>query len=128
MFVQLQFQHLAIRKLKLELLSIEVRIVLVDDAMIIGADDNDVRRVVVLRTREVVDVMSLYHAVAIQLANLLATYLVAIVVKLLEHTDDAAIYFAVLYQQFLLNYRGRLVSHEELVIVARLIHLLRNII
>jgi len=57
MIIQLQSQHLSIFKLELELLAVEVRIVLVDDAMVIGTDDNDVRGVVVLRTGEVVDVV-----------------------------------------------------------------------
>ena len=57
MFIQLQPQHLAIFKLKLEFLAIEHRIILVDNAMVIGADDNDIRRVVVLRTGEVADVV-----------------------------------------------------------------------
>ena len=56
MLKQLQPQHLTIFKLKLELPTVEMRIVLVDDSMIIRADDNDVRRVVVLRTGEVVKV------------------------------------------------------------------------
>ena len=46
MLIQLQPQHLAIIELELELLAIEPRIVLVDNAMVIGADDNDVRGVV----------------------------------------------------------------------------------
>ena len=57
MLIQSQPQHLAIFELELELLAIEPRIVLVDDAMIVRADDNDVRGVVVLRTGEVVDVV-----------------------------------------------------------------------
>ena len=57
MLIQLQPQHLAILELELELLAIEVRIVLVDDTVVIGADDNDVRGVIVLRTGEVVDVV-----------------------------------------------------------------------
>ena len=43
MLIQLQPQYLAILEVELELLAIEVRIVLVDDAVVIGADDNDVR-------------------------------------------------------------------------------------
>ena len=57
MLIQLQSQHLAILKLELELLAIEPRIVLVDNTMVVRADDNDVRGVVVLRTGEVVDVV-----------------------------------------------------------------------
>lgn len=57
MLIQLQPQHLAIIELELELLAIELRIVLVDNAMVVGTDDNDVRGVVVLRTGEVVDVL-----------------------------------------------------------------------
>ena len=126
MLIQLQPQHLAICKLELKLLAVEVWIVLVDDAVVVGADDYDVGRVIVLRTGEVVDVMSLHNAVTILLANLLATNLVAIAVELLEHANDAAINLTVLHQQFLLNYRSRLVCHEELVIVTRFIDLLRN--
>ncbi len=59
MLIQLQPQHLSILELELELLAVEVWIVLVDDAVVVGADDNDVRRVVVLRTSEVINVMSL---------------------------------------------------------------------
>jgi len=55
--IQLQLQSLAILKLELELLAVEVWVVLVDNAMVIGADDNDIRRVVVLRTGEIVDVV-----------------------------------------------------------------------
>ena len=52
MLIQLQPQHLAIIELELELLAIELRIVLVDNAMVVGTDDNDVRGVVVLRTSD----------------------------------------------------------------------------
>ena len=78
---QFQPQHLAIQEFKLKLFTIEPRVVLVDNPMIIGADDNDVRGVVVLRTGEVFDVVSLHHTVAILASNALV-YLVAIVVKL----------------------------------------------
>ena len=57
MLIQLQPQYLAILELELELLAIEPRIVLVDETVVIGADDNNVRGVVVLRTGEVVDVV-----------------------------------------------------------------------
>ena len=57
MFIQLQPQHLTILELELELSAIEPRIVLVDDTVVIGADDNDVRGVVVLRMGEIVDVV-----------------------------------------------------------------------
>ena len=126
MLIQLQSQYLAILELELKLLAIESWIVLVDDTVIVGTDDNNVCGVVVLRTGEVVDVMSLHHAIAILVANLLTTNLITIAVELLEHTDDATVYLAVLHQQFLLNYRSRLVSHKELVVVARFIYLLRN--
>lgn len=42
MLIQPQSQRLTILELKLKLLAVEVRIVLVDDAMIVGANDNDV--------------------------------------------------------------------------------------
>ena len=54
MLIQLQSKYLAIFELELELPAIEPWIVLVDDAMVVGADDNDVRGVVVLRTCEIV--------------------------------------------------------------------------
>jgi len=57
MLIQLKPQHLAILKLELELLAIEHRIILVDNPVVIGADDNDVRGVVVLRMGEIVDVV-----------------------------------------------------------------------
>ena len=57
MFIQLQPQYLTIWELELELFAIEHRIILVDNAMVIGTDDNDVRGVVVLRTGEIVDVL-----------------------------------------------------------------------
>ena len=124
MLIQLQPQHLTIRKLELELLAVEVRIVLVDDAVVVGADDYDVGGVVVLRMGEVVDVVRLYHAIAITLAYLLAANLVTITVEFLEHADDAAVDLAVLHQQLLLHHSGGLVRHEETVVVARLIDLL----
>ena len=126
MLIQLQPQHLSILELELELLAIEPRIILVDNAVVVRTDDNDIRRVVVLRTCEVVDVVGLDNAVALLVAKLLATNLVAITVELLEHADDATVNLTVLHQQFLLNYRSRFVSHEELVIVTRFIDLLRN--
>ena len=52
MFIQLQPQHLTIRELELILLAIEPWIVLVDNPMVIEADDNTVRGVVVLRTSD----------------------------------------------------------------------------
>ena len=51
--------------------------------MIVGVYNNDVRGVIILRTGEVVDVVSLDNAVAMLVANLLATDFVAIVVKTL---------------------------------------------
>ena len=57
MLIQFQPQHLAILKFELELPAVEHRIILVDNAMVIGTDDNDVRRVVVLRMGEIVDVV-----------------------------------------------------------------------
>ena len=60
-----------------------------DDAVVVGTDDNDVGGVIVLRTGEVVNMMGLYHAVAVFAANLLATNLVAIVIMFLQHLDDA---------------------------------------
>ena len=81
MFIQLQLQNLAILKLELELLAVEVRVVLVDNPVVIGADDNDIRRIVVLRTSEVINMMSFNNAVAILVANLLAADLVAIVAR-----------------------------------------------
>ena len=52
MLIQLQLQNLAILKLELKLLAIEPWIVLVDNPVVIGTDDNDVRGVVVLRTSD----------------------------------------------------------------------------
>ena len=57
MFKQFQLQYFTILKFKLIFLAIELGIVLVDDAMIVWTDDNDVRRVVVLRMGEIVDVV-----------------------------------------------------------------------
>ena len=42
MIIQLQPQHLTISKLELELLAVEEWIVPVDDAVVVGTDDNDV--------------------------------------------------------------------------------------
>lgn len=57
MFIQLQPQYLTIWELELELLAIEPRIILVDNAVVVRADDNDVRGVVVLRMGEVVNLV-----------------------------------------------------------------------
>ena len=57
MIIQLQPQHLAIIELELELLAIKPRIIIVDNAVVVRADNNDVRRVVVLRMGEIVDVV-----------------------------------------------------------------------
>ena len=124
MLIQLQPQHLAILEFELELLAIEPRIILVDNPVVIGTDDNDVRGVVVLRMGEVVDVVGLDNAVAILVANLLAAYLVAIVVEPLQGLDDAAIYPAILQQPLLLLNRSRLVGHEELFVVTLFVNLL----
>ena len=97
MFIQLQPQYLTIWELELELFAIEQRIILVDDAMVVRADDNDIRGVVVLRTGEVVDVVGLDNAVAILVANLLAANLVAIVVEPLQGQDDAAVNATILH-------------------------------
>ena len=126
MLIQLQPQHLAIFELELELLAIEPRIVLVDNTMVVRADDNDVRGVVVLRTGEVVNVVGLDNAIAIRVANLLAANLVAIVVEPLQGQDDAAVNTAILHQPLLLLNRSRLVGHEELVVVALLVNFLGN--
>ena len=45
MFIQLQPQYLTIWELELELFAVEPRIVLVDNTMVVRADDNDVRGV-----------------------------------------------------------------------------------
>lgn len=52
MLIQLQPKDLTIIKFELELPAVEVRVVLVDNAVVIGADDNDVRGLVVLRTSD----------------------------------------------------------------------------
>lgn len=65
MLIQFQPQHLAILKFELELPAVEPRIVLVDNPMIVRTDDNYVRRVVVLRTGEIVDVVSLDNTVVV---------------------------------------------------------------
>ena len=57
MHIQLKPQHLTILEFELELPAIEPWIVLVDNPVVIGTDDNDVRGVVVLRTGEVVVVV-----------------------------------------------------------------------
>ena len=57
MLKQFQSQHLAIRKLKLEFLAVESRVILMDDAMVIRTDDNDICGVVVLRRGEIVDMV-----------------------------------------------------------------------
>ena len=88
MLIQLQSKYLAIFELELELPAIEPWIVLVDDPVVVRTDDNDVRGVVVLRTCEVVNVVSLDNAVAILIANLLAADLVAIVVEPLQGQDS----------------------------------------
>lgn len=126
MLIQFQPQHLAILKFELELLAIEPWIVLVDNPMIVRADDNDIRGVVVLRTGEIVDVVSLDNTVAILVANLLAADLVTIVIEPLQSQDDAAVNATILHQPLLLLNRCRLVSHEELFIVALLVDLLGN--
>ena len=126
MLIQLQPQHLAIIELKLDFFAIEPWIVIVDDAMVVRTDDNDVRGVVVLRTGEVVDVVGLYNAVAILVANLLAADLVAIVVEPLQGQDDAAVNTAILHQPLLLLYRSGLVGHEELIVIALLVNFLGN--
>ena len=126
MLIQFQFQYLSIIKLELKLLAIEPWIVLVDNPVVIGTDDNDVRGVVVLRTGKVVDVVGLDNAAAILVANLLAANLVAIVVEPLQGQDDAAVNTAILHQPLLLLNRSGLVGHEELVIVTLFINLLGN--
>ena len=57
MLIQLQPLRFAIFELELELLAIEPRIILVDDAVVVRTDDNDIRGVVVLRLCEVVNVV-----------------------------------------------------------------------
>ena len=94
--------------------------------MVVRADDNDVRGVVVLRTGEVVNVVGLDNAIAIRVANLLAANLVAIVVEPLQGQDDAAVNTAILHQPLLLLNRSRLVGHEELVVVALLVNFFGN--
>ena len=126
MFIQLQPQYLTIWELELELFAIEHRIILVDNTMVIGTDDNDVRGVVVLRTGEVVDVVGLDNAAAILLANLLTADLVAIVVEPLQGQDDAAVNATILHQLLLLLNRSGLVGHEELVIVTLFVNLFGN--
>ena len=98
MLIQFQLQHLTICKLKLELLAIECRIVLVNDAVVVRTDDNDVCGVVVLRMGKVVDVMSLDNAVAILIPNFLTTNLVTIVREPLQFQDDATVYLAILHK------------------------------
>ena len=126
MLIQFQFQYLSIIKLKLELSAIEARVVLMDDAVVIRTYDNDIGRVVVLRTSEIVNMMCFNNAVAIFVAYSLATYLIAIVIELFERKNDAAVNLAILYQLLFLLYRSILVCHEELVIITLLIYLLRH--
>ena len=126
MLIQLQPQNLAILEFELELLAIEPRIILVDNPVVIGTDDNDVRGVVVLRMGEVVDVVGLDNTVAILVANLLAADLVAIVVEPLQGLDDAVVNTSILHQPLLLLNRSRLVDHEELFVVTLFVNLLGN--
>ena len=74
--------------------------------MVVGADDNDVRGVVVLRTGEVVNVVGLDNAVAILVAILLAADLVAIVVEPFQDQNDASVNTAKLHQPLLLLNRS----------------------
>ena len=53
MIIQLQPHHLSIQELELELIAVEVRVVLMNNTMVIGADNYDIRGVVVLRTGEI---------------------------------------------------------------------------
>ena len=124
MLIQLQPQHLSIRELELELVANEVRVVPVDDAVVVGAEDYDIGGVVIQGAGEVVDVVSLDHAVAVTLAYLLAADLVAVAIVLLEHADNAAVNLAVFHQQLFLHHRGGRVGHEETVVVGCLIDLL----
>ena len=126
MLIQLKPQHLAILKLELELFAVESRIVLVDDTVVIGADDNDVRRVIVLRTGEVVDMVGLDNAVSILVTNLLTANLITIVVELLQGQDDTAVNTTILHQPLLLFNRSSFVGYEELLVVALLVNLLGN--
>ena len=126
MLIKLKPQHLAILELELKLLAVEVWIVLVDNTMIIGTDDNDVRGVVVLRLCEVVNVMSLHHAITILFTNLLATNLIAIVVEPFQGQDDTAVNATILHQPLLLLNRSGLVGHEELIVIALLVNFLGN--
>lgn len=126
MVIQFQLQHLAVGELKLELLAIERRIVPMDDAVVVGADDYDVGGVVVLRIGKVVNMMCLYYAIAVFAANLLASYLVAIIIVFLKHLDDAAIYLTVLNQAFFLLNRRVSVCHEEFIVISGFIYLLWN--
>ena len=97
MLIQLQSQNLTIFELELELLSIEYRIVFVDNTMVVGADNNDIRGIVVLRACKVVYMVGFNNAIAIFVANSLATNLIAIIVELLKCEDDTAIYLAIFH-------------------------------
>ena len=57
-------------------------VILVNETMIVGADDDNVCRIIVLRFCEVVNMMCLDYAAAIFVANLLSTNLVAVIVEL----------------------------------------------
>ena len=114
MLIQLQSKYLAIFELELELPAIEPWIVLVDDAMVVGADDNDVRGVVVLRTCEVVNVVSLDNAVAILIAYLLAADLVTIVVEPLQGQDSLSAEYLGFSSKIMFFYEFRHSNHLEI--------------
>lgn len=78
MVIQFQLKNLAVGELELEILAIEHRIVLMDDAVKVGTDDYNVSGVVVLRTGKIVDMVGLDYAIAVFAANFLTTNLVTI--------------------------------------------------
>ena len=48
MVIQLEFQYLSIRELKLELITIETRVVFVDNTMIVRANNDNVCGIIIL--------------------------------------------------------------------------------
>ena len=91
MFIQLQPQYLTIWELELELFAIEHRIILVDNTMVIGTDDNEVRGVVVLRTGEVVNVVGFHYQGVVFITHLFACHLATVVVKLFQLITNRAV-------------------------------------
>ena len=94
MLIYLHPLHQSIREMKGEAWTIKHRLCLVDDAVVRGREDDDVRGIVVHALGEGNDVVSLYHQGIMFITYLLACHLAAVIVEKFQGVANGSVELA----------------------------------